>query len=97
MREKKIKTSREIGEKIKKMRYENGMNKLVENIQLVADALSVPVSYFYEAEKPLMFAEKTVAYQAADESRLLKYFRKIKHSGSKNTVIQVARIAAKAD
>jgi transcriptional regulator with XRE-family HTH domain len=121
MQKKRIKTSKEIGEKIKRrrrelgisqeslaeilgvtyqqvQRYENGMNKLnVENIQLVADALSVPVSYFYEAEKALTISEKTSPYFSLDESMLLKYFRKIKNSSSKNAVIQVARIAAKAE
>ena len=120
MQKKKIKTSREIGEKIKRrrkelgisqeelaetlgvtyqqvQRYENGTNKLnVENIQAVADILSVPVSYFFEAEKTLMIAEKRATYSTA-ESKLLKYFRKIKNNSSKNAVIQVARIAAKAD
>ncbi|MCL4537295.1 MAG: helix-turn-helix domain-containing protein [Nitrospirae bacterium] len=119
MQKKKIKTSREIGEKIKRrrkelgisqeelaetlgvtyqqvQRYENGTNKLnVENIQAVADILSVPLSYFFEPEKTLMLAEKRAAYSTA-ESKLLKYFRKIKNNSSKNAVIQVARIAAKA-
>ncbi|MCL4456720.1 MAG: helix-turn-helix domain-containing protein [Nitrospirae bacterium] len=79
-------------------RYENGMNKLnVENVQTVADALNVPVSYFYEAEKALTIAERPAPYFSSDEGRLLNYFRKIKNSNSKNTVIQVARIAARAD
>lgn len=121
MQKKKLKTSREIGEKIKRrrrelgisqeglaeilgvtyqqvQRYENGTNKLnVENLQIVADALSVPVSYFFEGEKPLMLSEKSASYLPSDEIKLLRYFRKIKSSASKNTVIQVARIAAKAD
>ncbi|MEW6739375.1 MAG: helix-turn-helix domain-containing protein [Nitrospirota bacterium] len=119
MAKKRIKTSKEIGEKIKRrrrelgisqeqlaeilgvtyqqvQRYENGKNKLnVENIQAVADILSVPVSYFFEPDKTLMIAEKPAPYLA--ENKLLKYFRKIKSISSKNTVIQVARIAAKAD
>jgi transcriptional regulator with XRE-family HTH domain len=121
MHKKKIITSREIGEKIKKrrkelkisqeelaetlgvtyqqvQRYENGINKLnVENVQTVADALDVPVSYFYEAEKALMIAERPAPYFSSDEGRLLNYFRKIKNSNSKNTLIQVARLAAKAE
>ena len=80
MQKKKIKTSREIGEKIKRrrrdlgisqeslaeilgvtyqqvQRYENGTNKLnVENIQVIANALSVPLSYFFEPDKTLMIA-----------------------------------------
>ncbi|MDP3048485.1 MAG: helix-turn-helix transcriptional regulator [Thermodesulfovibrionales bacterium] len=79
-------------------RYENGKNKLnVENIQTVADALNVPVSYFFEGEKPSMVAEKIVPYMPTEEVKLLKYFRKIKSSASKKTVIQVARIAARAN
>lgn len=115
----KVKTSREVGEKIKKrrkelcisqeslaeilgvtyqqvQRYENGTNKLnVENIQIIADALSGPVSYFFEPEKASIVAEKLVLYQATNEGRLLRYFRKIKNNSSKNTVTQVARLAAK--
>ncbi len=120
MVKKRIKTSKEIGEKIKRwrrelgisqeklaemlgvtyqqvQRYENGTNKLnVENIQVVADVLSVPVSYFFEPEKELMIAEKPSPYLTA-ENKLLRYFRKIKTSSSKNVVIQLARIAAKAN
>jgi len=121
MTKKRITTSREIGERIKKrrkelkisqeelaemlgvtyqqvQRYENGKNRLnVENIQSVADALNVPVSYFFEAEKTSTATEKSVPYLPPDEIKLLRHFRKIKNSSSKNTVIQVARLAAKAD
>jgi len=119
MQKKKIKTSKEIGDKIKTrrrklgisqeelaeilgvtyqqvQRYENGTNKLnVENIQMVANAINVPVSYFFEGEKPSMVAEKSAPYLPSEEIKLLRYFRKIKSSASKNTVIQVARLAAK--
>ena len=44
-----------------------------------------------------MIAERPAPYFSSDESRLLSYFRKIKNSASKNTVIQVARVAAKAE
>ena len=74
------------------------MNKLnVENIQVIADALSVPVSYFFEPEKASRGGEKPAFYLSANENKLLRYFRKIKNSSSKNTVIQVAPLAAKAD
>lgn len=77
-------------------RYEKGVNKLnVENIQIIADALSVPVSYFFEPEKTSMIAERPSHYSPAEEDRLLKYFRKIKGSSSKNIVLQVARLAAR--
>lgn len=79
-------------------RYENGMNKLnVENIQLIADVLSVPVSYFFEAADEIFMIEgKSPLHLSADESRLLKYFKKIKRS-YKDIVIQVAVLAVKAN
>jgi transcriptional regulator with XRE-family HTH domain len=119
MQKRKLKTSKEIGEKIKKIRkelgisqerlaevlgvtyqqvqrYENGTNRLnVENIQLVADALSVSVSYFFENGKTFIIAERPSLYLPAEENKLLKYFRKIKDSTSKNLVLQVARLAAR--
>ncbi|MBM4140699.1 MAG: helix-turn-helix transcriptional regulator [Nitrospira sp.] len=119
MQKRKIKTSREIGEKIKRrrkelgisqerlaeilgvtyqqvQRYENGTNRLnVENIQSIADALSVPVSYFFEDGKTSIVSERPSLYLPADESKLLKYFRRIKNNTSKNVVLQVARLAAR--
>lgn len=119
MHKKKLKTSREIGEKIKRrrrelsisqeelaetlgvtyqqvQRYENGTNKLnVENIQVIADALSVPVSYFFEPDKTSMIAERPSTYLPTNESKLLKYFRKIKNGSSKNVVLQVAKLAVR--
>lgn len=119
MQKKKVSSSREIGEKIKKrrkelgisqeklaeilgvtyqqvQRYEKGLNKLnVENIQFVADALSMPVSCFFEPERAFTLPERTSPYMPAEEDRLLKDFRKIRGSGSKNIVLQVARLAAR--
>lgn len=119
MQKKKLKTSREIGEKIKKrrmelgisqealaeilgvtyqqvQRYENGTNRLnVENIQLIAGALSVPISYFFEDDKTFIVAERPPHYLPTDENKLLKYFRKIKENSSKNVVLQIARLAAR--
>jgi len=119
MQKKKLKTSREIGEKIKMrrkelgisqevlaeilgvtyqqvQRYENGTNRLnVENIQLIADALSESVSYFFENGKTSIVAEKPYDYLPAEEGKLLKYFRKIKASSSKNIVLQIAKLAAR--
>ena len=79
-------------------RYENGRNKLnVENIQTIAGALSVPLSYFFESYKTPVIAEESAHYGASDESRLLRHFRKIRNRGSRNIIIQLARLAAKAD
>ena len=119
MKKKRIITSKEIGERIKKrrvelglsqeklayalgvtyqqvQRYENGTNRLnVENIQLIADILSLPVSHFFASDKTLMVSEEATPYLPADKSKLMKYFRKIENDSSKNLVIQVARLAAK--
>ena len=119
MQKKRIITTKEIGERIKKrrvelglsqekladalgvtyqhvQRYENGTNRLnVENIQLIADILSLPVSHFFASDKTLMVAEEATPYLPADESKLMKYFRKIENDSSKNLVTQVARLAAK--
>ena len=119
MQKEKVRSSREIGQKIKKrrrelgisqerlaeilgvtyqqvQRYEKGTNKLnVENIQVIADALSVQVFYFFEPEKASTVAESPSSYFPAEEDRLLKYFGKIKESRSKNIVLQVARLAAR--
>ena len=78
-------------------RYENGNNRLnVENIQLIAGILSVPVSQFFATDEVLMVAEERPAYLPADENKLLNYYRKIENSGFKDLVMQVARLAVKA-
>ncbi len=120
MHTKRIKTSREIGEKIKKkrrelglsqeelaerlgvtyqqvQRYENGMNKLnVENIQVIADVLDVPVSYFFGNGRKDIVSKELTPYLPADESKLLGYFKRIKTRNLKSLVLQVAKLAAKA-
>jgi transcriptional regulator with XRE-family HTH domain len=120
MNKKKITTSMEIGERIKRrrrelklsqedlaeilgvtyqqiQRYENGTNKLnVENIQIIAHALSAPLSYFFESYKIPPVAEE-LSPATSVENKLLGYFRKIKSDGSKSLVMQVARLAAKSD
>lgn len=78
-------------------RYENGTNRLnVENIQLIANILSLPVSQFFTVDEVLMVAEETPAYLSADEDKLLNYYRKIESDRSKDLVMEVARIALKA-
>jgi len=78
-------------------RYENGNNRLnVENIQLIAGILSVPVSQFFATDEVLMVAEERPAYLPADENKLLNYYRKIENSSFKDLVMQVARLAVKA-
>lgn len=78
-------------------RYENGSNRLnVENIQLIADILSLPVSHFFESdEKVMIVREEASPYLPAQESKLMRYFRKIGNNRSRSLVIQVAQLAAK--
>lgn len=120
MQTKGIKTSKEIGERIKEwrrklgisqgdlaeilgvtyqqvQRYENGTNRLnVENIQVIADALSVPVSHFFEVKEASMITKKPAPYLSANGNRFLRYFRKIgncpciKNCPYKELIIQVA-------
>ena len=76
-------------------RYENGTSKLnVEKIQIISEALSVPLSYFFESYKTKI-AEDQGPYLTSDENRLLRYFRKIKDNSEKTTVINVARLASR--
>lgn len=77
-------------------RYENGANKLnAENIQLIAEALSVPITFFFSSGYEQTVAEPPPPYMSAEEKTLLKYFRKIKDAHDKQIVINVARLAAK--
>lgn len=78
-------------------RYENGMNKLnVENIQVIANTLDVPVSYFFSNGRKDIVFEKLTPYLPVDESKLLGYFRRIKAKNLKSLVFQVAKLATKA-
>lgn len=119
MQTKRIKTSREIGEKVKKkrkelgisqeelavrlgvtyqqvQRYENGMNRLnVENIQVIADALDVSMSYFFGNGRKDIVSEELTPYLPTEESKLLGYFRKIREKSLKSLVFQVAKLAAR--
>ena len=77
-------------------RYENGTNKLnVENIQMVAEALSMPLSYFFESYNSPLITEEKSSHLSSKEKNLLKLFKKIKDNRSKNLIIQLSRLAAK--
>jgi len=79
-------------------RYENGRNKLnVENVQVIAEKLGVTLFYFFGDKTPDSSASETsTPYKIApEENQLLKYFRRITDNVSRNTVVRVARLAAK--
>lgn len=77
-------------------RYESGRNRLnSENIQLIANVLSVPVSYFFEHQTVLIGEnEKESSLWGADEKLLLKYFQNITAKSDRELVLRVARLAA---
>lgn len=76
-------------------RYENGTHKLnVERIQLVADALSVPITCFFKSGYEERVAETATAYVDTEERTLLRHFRKIEEKSARLLVIHVARLAA---
>lgn len=77
-------------------RYESGRNRLnVENIQLVAEALSVPVSYFFHLNSPAMEPAKTTP--CTREQELLVQFRKIRDKQLQEIVINLSRLAAEGE
>ena len=77
-------------------RYENGTNKLnVENLQLIAQALTVPVAYFFQEEhSDPSVAESGPVYESEEKS-LIRHFRKIDSKAGRRMVVDVARLAAK--
>jgi len=75
-------------------RYENGSSKLnVENVQNVAEALDIPVTFFFNPDN-LLTAELPHPYTSNDEHELLTSFRSIKQLQNKQIVIDVSRMAA---
>lgn len=75
-------------------RYESGSSKLnVENIQTLAEALDMPVTFFFNPENRLI-TEPSHPYTSDEEYELLTSFRTIKHPSYKDTVISVVRMAA---
>jgi transcriptional regulator with XRE-family HTH domain len=76
-------------------RYENGTNRLnVENIQLIAKALSVPVTFFFEPESS-PHLKSHPANSPAEELALLRHFKKVKRERDRETVLRVVQLAAK--
>jgi transcriptional regulator with XRE-family HTH domain len=77
-------------------RYENGANKLnVENIQVIAQVLSVKTSFFFETEELPIMQDQRSTYLTSEENVLIRYFRKTSNKTARNTVIQVAKLSGK--
>ena len=76
-------------------RYESGRNKLdAEKLQIVAQALQVPVSYFFGNDAGIV-AEKPEPYFSPEEAKLLKYFRRITDRDARSAVVNMARLLQK--
>ncbi|SRR6266545_2621574 len=77
-------------------RYENGDSMInVETLQKIAEALSVPLTFFFTADQAQRAAEPSVSFQSSDETTLLKLYRKIPAKGDKELVVRIARLAAR--
>lgn len=79
-------------------RYENGGSMLnVENIQRIANALSIPISHFFEgASLQQSLSEPASSIVNIDEKNLLKHYRQIPENPDRQAVMLVARrLAAK--
>lgn len=78
-------------------RYENGNIMLnVEKVQIIANALSIPVTSLFACDNmPQVAAEPVTSYTSSDEKTLLKYFRDISGKSDKQLVVHVARLAAR--
>jgi transcriptional regulator with XRE-family HTH domain len=80
-------------------RYESGRNKIsVERVQEIAQALSVPVSYFFEADKTPIISDPALEYvtPSIERKSLLKHFDRIASKSDRQFVINAARLAAGA-
>lgn len=74
-------------------RYENGRNRLnVENIQVIAHALGVPITFFFGATSH--YGEAAFSTEINEVRTLLRYFEKIPEKPQRQLVIGVARLAA---
>jgi len=116
--EKRIITSSDIGEAIKRrrqelglsqerlaemlnisyqqvQRYESGANKLnVENIQVIANLLGLPVTSFFSSVSPPVIAEPQTPYAVPDEKAFSSISGRLPNRRDRSVVVNVARLAA---
>lgn len=75
-------------------RYENGRNRLnVENIQIIAHALDVPITFFFGPTSH--FGNFEPSHEVNEVRTLLRYFEKIPEKTQRQLVVGVARLASK--
>lgn len=77
-------------------RYENGKNCInAENLQYIANALSVPVSYFFSCGTVESAGEFSSLHVSRGERELLTHYRMIDQKEVKTLVVDFTRLAAK--
>ena len=76
-------------------RYETGKNILnVETLQLLAQALCVPIAYFFPRASDSEATAYTAVCGTGDESELLALYRGLKSREKKTLILGLARLAA---
>ncbi len=79
-------------------RYENGVNKLnVEQLQIIADSLTIPTSFFFEDNQTTGIKDIKSQYVSVEEERFLKYFRKIRKKEYKKSILSFMELASKTE
>jgi transcriptional regulator with XRE-family HTH domain len=74
-------------------RYENGNDRLnVEKLQLIARALTVPISYFF-----CRSGGAQAMRESECEHELLSHYRKIRSKGTKALVVDFARMVVQRE
>jgi len=77
-------------------RYENGGSMLnVENVQRIAQALTIPIASLFEMPSPCIAAESATPYSSSEERILLRSFRGLSARTDKQLAITIVRRLAK--
>jgi len=77
-------------------RYENGGSMLnVENVQRVANALELPVTFFFTPSQPGIAAEPLTHYKSLEEKHLLKCFRDLTVKSDQQLAVNIIRRLAR--
>ncbi len=72
-------------------RYENGLSMLnVENVQVIADILKLPVTLFFTSSDTAQ-VDESIQFPSSDEKTLLRYYRELDGETDKRLAIKVIR------
>jgi transcriptional regulator with XRE-family HTH domain len=73
-------------------RYENGSTMLnVENMQRIAQVLSMPITGFFKSEAVQKFVEPSTQILNAEEKSLIKLFRSLYSESDRKLAIRIIR------